>query len=455
MKELAGSTAWQDQLTVNLVNASGQSLTNGAINGGNLADALRNSLVNQVHGMAASHIKELEKYYVAHKLAHALAGCGAGAAVGGRCADGAIGAAVGEMVAELVDKPSAFASEKEWQAYRANALGLSKITAGAITAYAGGNAQTAINSADTAVKNNYLLLREAEEKAILERQLRGGQLSSDEQLRIAARLDQLNGVDLARDQAIREACPSGSKGSAACGALVGTAQEALKMYGENVTYSLLYKDLYPRDARNLESILQGLDANSIVRDQAIAAIASTSGISWATAANRYDSAMMLHTVTATLAGYYGLQSITAPSKIDVPNNSEAAFSRIVPGGGLQAHENVGGHLLSKHVGQSEQALMNRLAAEPRISGSSSFYNRATAENAVSQVLDTNQAKITDWLNSSGGRLRLDHTLPDPAGISVTRGSADAVDVNSARVILVRDPSTPIGYKILTGFPTKP
>ncbi|GGC66837.1 hypothetical protein GCM10011362_14180 [Marinobacter halophilus] len=137
------------------------------------------------------------------------------------------------------------------------------------------------------------------------------------------------------------------------------------------------------------------------------------------------------------------------------SNSETTFSRIVPGGGLQTHENANGHLLHKHVGQSEQALMKRLAAETRISGSSSFYNRATAENAVSQVLEANQTKITDWLEGSGGRLPLDHTLTDPAGLSVTRGSANAVAVNSARVILVRDSSMPTGYKILTGYPTKP
>src|SRR5690554_2716991 len=137
------------------------------------------------------------------------------------------------------------------------------------------------------------------------------------------------------------------------------------------------------------------------------------------------------------------------------SDSETTFSRIVPGGGLQTHENANGHLLQKHVGQSEQALMKRLAAETRISGSSSFYNRATAENAVSQVLEANQTKITDWLEGSGSRLPLDHTLTDPAGLSVTRGSANAVAVNSARVILVRDSSMPTGYKILTGYPTKP
>jgi len=53
-----------------------------------------------------------------------------------------------------------------------------------------------------------------------------------------------------------------------------------------------------------------------------------------------------------------------------------------------------------------------------------------------------------------GRLRIDYTLPDTVGISVSRGDTSAVDVNSSKIILVRDPSMPTGYKILTGYPTK-
>jgi hypothetical protein len=133
----------------------------------------------------------------------------------------------------------------------------------------------------------------------------------------------------------------------------------------------------------------------------------------------------------------------------------AAFSRISPGGGLQAHESAGGHLLSKHVGKSESDLMNRLANEPKISGSSSFYNRATAEDAVSRIIDANQGKIAEWLNGPGGRLRLDHSLTKPVGVSVVRGTEGAIDVRSGRVILIKDSSMQTGYKISTGFPTQP
>jgi hypothetical protein len=146
---------------------------------------------------------------------------------------------------------------------------------------------------------------------------------------------------------------------------------------------------------------------------------------------------------------------TAGFRVVVGGGAPAPFSRLSPGGGLQAHENAGGHLINKHVGKTEIDLQNRLAAEPHISGSSSFYNRTAAEDAVSQALDANTTKVADWLSGTAPRLRIDHTLADPVGISVARGATGAVDASSARVILLREPTMPTGYKILTGFPTLP
>ena len=138
-----------------------------------------------------------------------------------------------------------------------------------------------------------------------------------------------------------------------------------------------------------------------------------------------------------------------------PKEAGEVVSPIVPGGGLAAHEAAGGHLLAKHVGQSEAQLLSRLSAEPKITGSSSFYDRTVAEKAVSKTLDVNQTEIANWLSGSANRLRLDHTLSHPVGISVARGASGAVDTNSVRLILVRDSKIPTGYKILTGFPTVP
>ncbi len=158
VKDLKSSTAFGDQLTYNLINAGGRALTHTAIEGGDLEDALKQAIlgaaVDTLHGEAASKIKTLEADYLAHKLAHALAGCVAGAAANGDCRDGAIGAAVGEVVAELMPPANGIAySESE----KDNVLALSKLVAGATSAYAGGDAQTAITTAETAVRNNALI----------------------------------------------------------------------------------------------------------------------------------------------------------------------------------------------------------------------------------------------------------------------------------------------------------
>jgi len=66
----------------------------------------------------------------------------------------AVGAAVGEIVAGLMPPKNGIAySDTE----KANVLALSKLVAGAASAYAGGNAQTAITTAETAVQNNALV----------------------------------------------------------------------------------------------------------------------------------------------------------------------------------------------------------------------------------------------------------------------------------------------------------
>ena len=106
------------------------------------------------HGQVASTIKGLEADYLAHKLAHALAGGVAGAAAGGQCRDGAVGAAVGEVIAGpgglLKPRNGMFYTEEE----KRDVLAMTKLVAGATSAYAGGNAQTAITAAETAVTNN-------------------------------------------------------------------------------------------------------------------------------------------------------------------------------------------------------------------------------------------------------------------------------------------------------------
>ena len=127
----------------------------------------------------------------------------------------------------------------------------------------------------------------------------------------------------------------------------------------------------------------------------------------------------------------------------------------VPGGGLEAHEDAGSHLIERHVGKSEQDLVERLQRE-NISASSSFRDLPAAEHFIAQTIVENQGKVDAWLDGKGGnRLVLDAHFDASTGISVKRGDTQAQDVFSVKLVLERSNALGIGYRIVTGYPTTP
>ncbi|WP_278343304.1 RNase A-like domain-containing protein [Parageobacillus thermoglucosidasius] len=72
---------------------------------------------------------------------------------------------------------------------------------------------------------------------------------------------------------------------------------------------------------------------------------------------------------------------------DTGNVKPGDSSPIAPSGGLAAHEAKGGHLIAKHVGKTDAELLQRLKDGPKITGASTFKDRATAEKIVSKVLN--------------------------------------------------------------------
>ncbi|WP_408653275.1 RNase A-like domain-containing protein [Jatrophihabitans sp.] len=70
-----------------------------------------------------------------------------------------------------------------------------------------------------------------------------------------------------------------------------------------------------------------------------------------------------------------------------------------------AHEGLdGGHTLAKHVSKTEEFLRNRLATEPGIKAASTFYDRQSAESALSEIIDANRSEIARWLRGGGFEL---------------------------------------------------
>ncbi|WJV51940.1 VENN motif pre-toxin domain-containing protein [Prodigiosinella aquatilis] len=260
----------------------------------------------------------------ANAMGHAVVGAVVAELSGQNVAAGAVGAAGGELAARSImgylypGKETKDLTEAEKQSVSA----LATVASGLASGLAAGDTTGAASGAQAgrnAVENNYLSATEAEKKTVLERKEKAGTLTLDE----AKELDDTRQLDKDRDQAIRDICTQGNKSGGACSALVAQARQALNTYGGNVSYNLIFKDLYPQDAANANAILKGLDEGSITRDAAITAIAKATGKSWGEVASQYDTAMQLQAVTATPAGFYGTNSVSKSSEATSTTTSMA------------------------------------------------------------------------------------------------------------------------------------
>ncbi|APH69320.1 ribonuclease YeeF family protein [Bacillus sp. LR_5] len=151
-----------------------------------------------------------------------------------------------------------------------------------------------------------------------------------------------------------------------------------------------------------------------------------------------------------------LRKSETSNNMGIGNVKQGDSTPLAPGGGLAAHEAKGGHLIERHVGKTDGELFQRLIKDTKISGSSSFKDRATAEKVASSVLSDpkNISKITKWLSNPNSR----PTLPlrykgdgEVLGRRVEKGSNVVKDATNATIVLKKSKN---GEFILTGYPTK-
>ncbi|MEN1941587.1 RNase A-like domain-containing protein [Luteimonas sp. MJ246] len=154
--------------------------------------------------------------------------------------------------------------------------------------------------------------------------------------------------------------------------------------------------------------------------------------------------------TRDLDAHLATDGVDSP---DVPDGPDAPGE--VPGGGLQAHEDAGGHLIERHVGKSEEWLVDRVRRD-NISAASSFRDIGEAGHFVAATLSEHQGRIDAWVDGKGGnRLVVDASFDASTGISVKRGDSQAEDVFSVRLVLERSDRLDTGYRIVTGYPSTP
>ncbi|HCV65642.1 MAG TPA: hypothetical protein DGZ94_10335 [Serratia sp.] len=209
--------------------------------------------------------------------------------------------AFGQMVNDYLGSHTTLdANEKaaitQWAAMVSGAA-IGGVVAGNNGAYSG--AATSLDS----VRFNYLDHKEVERRVQVESKLKDSSLSENERQVLQQELAGINAIDKARDEQIRDICTQGNKSGGACGQLVVKAQNALDSYSDSAAgYRLQFKDIFPADYANAQSIMDGLDAGSITRDSAIKGIVESTGKPWAVVEKDYDTAMQLHGIASAIAG---------------------------------------------------------------------------------------------------------------------------------------------------------
>jgi len=119
---------------------------------------------------------------------------------------------------------------------------------------------------------------------------------------------------------------------------------------------------------------------------------------------------------------------------------------------LSQDERAGGHILRKHVGQSEQDLRRRLEREENITGASTYTDRSTAEHVVGAAIAKSQDRIQEWLSRPGRHpnLVLDYDGDEAIGRTMNRGEHQSRPCTHAVVVLKY--GGPRDYYVLTSYP---
>src|SRR6266852_4418881 len=176
----------------------------------------------------------------------------------------------------------------------------------------------------------------------------------------------------------------------------------------------------------------------------------------------FQPARVLIVLTLVVLGLCGLISCSPHASTNDAGSSSSmtAGAELHPTTGpacdLSHDETAGGHILRKHVGQTDEQLRERLEQERHITGASTYTDRSTAEHAVGAAIAESQSRIQRWLYSSGGHpnLVLDYDSEGPIGRTMNRGENQSHPCTHALVVLKYDLkyAGPNSYYVLTSYP---
>ncbi|MEI6236252.1 MAG: RNase A-like domain-containing protein [Planctomycetota bacterium] len=119
---------------------------------------------------------------------------------------------------------------------------------------------------------------------------------------------------------------------------------------------------------------------------------------------------------------------------------------------LDQDERRHGHTLARHVGRTDQQLIDRLAAES-VSSASTWSDKQTAERTIGSALVINKGAIDAWTKKGRVRenLAFDYFGNNKIeiGRSVRRGATKSVPCYNAKIVLKADGDS---FYVLTAYP---
>lgn len=144
----------------------------------------------------------------------------------------------------------------------------------------------------------------------------------------------------------------------------------------------------------------------------------------------------------------------------MPAGGGTAATQCVPEtfaeGWLQFQEEAGGHTLARHVGKTDQELVDRLRHDRNISSASTFTDPETASAAIQAALTRNAAALNRWVRGApvGATRAVDYDAGTEVGRVAYRPPAlENIDVSQRLRAVIRK-TRDGGCLLLTSYPTR-
>jgi CDI toxin RNase A-like protein len=120
---------------------------------------------------------------------------------------------------------------------------------------------------------------------------------------------------------------------------------------------------------------------------------------------------------------------------------------------LSADEAMGGHTLARHVGKTDEQLVERLRREPQISSASTYADRETAEQLIAAALESPGRAFDAWRRRTGRRpnFALRYAADHVIGRAISRGRTESAPCRFALIVLRWDERRD-RYYVLTSYP---